>query len=103
MTTKHTPGPWRTNDHNTLQIIDHHPYTIATVAATADREAVANARLLAAAPELLAACVAAAELLIADENGQTVLSDPNDIEAETELLSVRGMIRAAIAQAVPHA
>ena len=53
--TKHTPGPWRTDAHNgfPLDIEDPGEYMIAK--ATPCAKAEANARLIAAAPDLLAA------------------------------------------------
>lgn len=51
--TKHTPGPWRTDAHNgfPLDIEDPGEYMIAK--ATPCAKAEANARLIAAAPDLL--------------------------------------------------
>jgi hypothetical protein len=68
MSSKYTPGPWRyvpgkfnrdecANEYGSIQGIDesgHRGYWVATIEDA--EEAEANARLIAAAPELLAAC-----------------------------------------------
>jgi hypothetical protein len=81
----HTPGPWYVNDRCIEAAGPEGPrdVTVAVVHAPEDQRD-ANARLIAAAPELLAACE---ELLI-------YLSDWDDDESET---CVRA--RAAIAKA----
>lgn len=66
MEAKHTPGPWRTGGANRLMVYANgwavadakifHPHTDAD-------QAEANAALIAAAPDLLAACKAALDLL----------------------------------------
>lgn len=64
MTTKHTPGPWAVDDDGDVCISD-----LERLIAAVDRrnvtlrkdEAAANAALIAAAPDLLAACEALAE------------------------------------------
>lgn len=63
MTTKHTPGPWTASNHGvTWRILAgeaggfSRPIIARTCEAQTDAEAEANARLIAAAPELLAAC-----------------------------------------------
>lgn len=58
---KHTPGPWKVeNDHYITAGIDY----VADVgdATTRDKEIAANARLIAAAPDLLEACKEAIEM-----------------------------------------
>lgn len=58
MNAKHTPGPWRVGKLVPAMIFDsHYGDTVATVATFAAPESViaANARLVAAAPELLEA------------------------------------------------
>lgn len=69
METKHTPGPWKTPGHDIPivhvygagrfpAIVAYYPALVhAGGAGTTPDERVANARLIAAAPELLAACV----------------------------------------------
>ena len=64
MTTKHTPGPWHidggTNSKNDLFIWKVGEYygghAIATVHGEIQEDEAANARLIAAAPDLLKAC-----------------------------------------------
>lgn len=54
---KHTPGPWKWDGHNTISTADGEQLTIvgASLQMGGDnREAKANARLIAAAPDLLA-------------------------------------------------
>ena len=59
MTTKHTPGPWRAVGRDILSL---HAYPrasgplVCTVDDNDDRFTEADARLIAAAPDLLAAC-----------------------------------------------
>jgi hypothetical protein len=59
-TTQHTPGPWSQGEDNPLNIYGNHA-SVANVhgthptGASTEEEAIANARLIAAAPELLAA------------------------------------------------
>jgi hypothetical protein len=59
-TTQHTPGPWSQGEDNPLNIYGNHA-SVANVHGThptgarTEEEAIANARLIAAAPELLAA------------------------------------------------
>lgn len=71
MTTKHTPGPWRTNayDHREIEALagpEGERYVIGPIAVVYDIDSIrsgqavgeANARLIVAAPDLLAACKA---------------------------------------------
>lgn len=61
----HTPGPWQVPDDNHVGVYGGDEQTlIATVARTPDR--IANARLIAAAPELLAALKLALPIIEAD-------------------------------------
>jgi hypothetical protein len=62
MTTKHTPGPWASNKYTTsvsvpLKAIDCERigFSIVFVNGHREKEAAANARLIAAAPDLLEA------------------------------------------------
>jgi hypothetical protein len=65
---EHTPGPWRVAFGNRLEI--HGPKDeigwpksiVYNAGLCTDEEAQANARLIAAAPELLAACIDALEV-----------------------------------------
>lgn len=88
MKTKHTPGPWTIlpGNENWLDgvvISDSDSDSIATVH-WGMHDAVANARLIAAAPDLFEACVAIANL--ADGQGRM------------NLLEVSGMVRKVIAK-----
>lgn len=91
--TKHTPGPWLVHDKSTLHMND---LTIASTlnyrivthhrnAAQKAGEDARNAHLIAAAPDLLAACRAA----IADDTGWDVPMSK----------AVQDLLRAAIAKA----
>ena len=55
MTDKHTPGPWRVDDNYVLCLYDGRPNNICRMLGRGD-ETEANARLIAAAPDLLEAC-----------------------------------------------
>ncbi len=75
--TKHTPGPWRTATGfvraKTGVICQlSHPHSLLRFVSY--DEEIANARLIAAAPDLLAACKMAKEYLVPDliEPGRTV-------------------------------
>lgn len=59
--TKHTPGPWlvrQIHDEQVDVVKGDFPkgHAIATISTWGDAELIANAHLIAAAPELLAAC-----------------------------------------------
>ena len=90
--TKHTPGPWRA----TPPALRHEKHGQSVVYAEADGKDVAviydgraNARLIAAAPELLAACKAIAALM--------------DGQGRANMPEVAGQARAAIAKATVEA
>ncbi len=101
MTRTHTPGPWHTIPANTgekatdiLACPDGDPEgrLVCAVHDTADTEGEANARLICAAPALLAACeslVAAHDAYRADDAG--VSDDVLD--------AIMAQIRAAVARA----
>lgn len=97
----HTPGPWTIiptqdgeSDHilgdngDSIVCTTHHPSMGRSIVNTAD------AYLIAAAPDLLAACEAALSLMPTGEY------TPNQ-EAKQEALIVRKQLRAAIAKATP--
>jgi hypothetical protein len=102
--TLHTPAPWKhanRGDYDTsgIGIFANNPagmpYYVATAGfmGTADhRYAEANARLIASAPELLAACQNAANILAALATGQLTA-----IHRDSSALS---QLRAAIAKAL---
>lgn len=56
MTTKHTPGPWRFNPVGEVRGADWNVVICDTYGNGDDDVADADARLIAAAPDLLAAC-----------------------------------------------
>lgn len=83
---KRTPGPWihdDTNEHYLGDFIRMNGICIAKMVQgqTADEEREANARLIAAAPELLKACIAARAFIPKNQEG------------------VRNFVNAAIAKA----
>ena len=89
--TKHTPGPW-----TATPTAGHETHGQSVVYAEADGKDVAviydgkaNARLIAAAPELLAACKAIAALM--------------DGQGRANMPEVAGQARAAIAKATVEA
>jgi hypothetical protein len=93
MTTKHTPGPWLISERvktarldNALMVrpADHHNYEYGATAIIATSEA--DARLVAAAPELLAAL-------------RAMLACCYDIERDIETEDAVEAARAAIAKA----
>lgn len=80
MTTKHTPGPWRIARHDTLKDVRHIDagpagYERSTVAILDGPKSDANAQLIAAAPELLAALIECAEQLDAETLGGEALDN----------------------------
>lgn len=98
-TQTHTPGPWQLSGHEVI-VKNHGSVAIATtdigmVATKEEREA--NARLIAAAPELLSAlenAEASIELVRCLDAGEAI-----DTEADNMLDSLQNRIRAAIAKA----
>ena len=68
---KHTPGPWTVSDGI---VRSEYGKALANVCMAGNGETVPNARLIAAAPELLEACAAAKLFLEPDlvEPGRTV-------------------------------
>jgi hypothetical protein len=103
---KHTPGPWRANERTICprsrkwvqtdvrgggEVVAICSRTRHTVSDDDVAEVMANARLIAAAPDLLAACEAAMEFLPKGEY-------PGG-SGQTEAVRVRDLVRAAIAKA----
>jgi hypothetical protein len=95
MTDKHTPGPWTIRQENqrgiygNILIQDSNSHTIAELVPSNRRRGKADARLIAAAPELLEALEAAEAKLIG------LIQGP-DYGISGELLSlVHGAIKAA--------
>ncbi len=66
---QHTPGPWRKQNNYIMALVMGRECAIASIDPTdiPDSQVEANARLIAAAPDLLVACNMAAERLL----GQT--------------------------------
>lgn len=98
MNSKHTPGPW--NDSPTINLCGCHHVGLnigflATTSSKRYEEGLANARLIAAAPELLEALVKAVEC------GMVPTSSVKDGGASKHSQQVRcaDMIRAVIAKA----
>ena len=94
METKHTPGPWLYND-TTAQVHRLHSATIAEVC-NHDMNREANARLIAAAPDLLEACIAMAKWI--DGHGEVVFLG-GGFGAIDSMNNARLLSRAAIAKA----
>ena len=103
--TKHTPGPWRVIEHSTgmLCVVGDNDKSLCSVGynRTEGRDDIANARLIAAAPEMLAALQFAEPYI--DE--WIDMFDPSD-EADQDVRKARDecrrgleQLRAAIAKA----
>jgi len=89
---KHTPGPWTVIENSSgkhLVCADHPQAAHFDIALTSGPDSVANARLIAAAPELLEAC-------------QRYIAEREEIGLSCDSAAVRG-IRAAIAKATGSA
>lgn len=92
--TKHTAGPWVTDGYNRITSKKHQYDESGKFIAetksweTGETEALANARLIAAAPELL-------EVLVSVRKGVSPDMDTRDCEY------LRGIIDAAISKAKP--
>jgi hypothetical protein len=99
MTTKHTPGPWTDDGHDGRDsLIIHSQWgEVARVGANGDTsQRDANARLIAAAPELLAALKRAEEEL---NRMQSCLTGRDQEIGWQECLSARAAISKATGQA----
>lgn len=89
----HTPGPWEIHDAVATNVIGGLAYRVARCdfdGAEPCPEAMANARLVAAAPDLLTACSAALSLLGDTRISQRSPGEKGDVVAD---------LRAAIAKA----
>jgi hypothetical protein len=96
---KHTPGPWSVADrlvpNGRRWVQRNHTRTlVALVYSTPEREA--NARLIAAAPDLLEACNEALEFA---EDQEDVLDGSYGQPEPNRAMQVATMLRAAIAKA----
>jgi hypothetical protein len=90
--TKHTPGPWRVDIADTVKGPNGERVADAWI-----HEAIevseANARLIAAAPDLLAACESLSDWLEYTMGAQSSVTNRNELRAQVE------SARAAIARA----
>ena len=100
---QHTPGPWREHevqpDAWTRQVWTDESHGSVMIATTGGMDKDANARLIAAAPDLLAALASAWDYWQALNPEYLFRDDPH---AEAEILEWRGnveTVRAAIAKA----
>lgn len=94
---KHTPGPWKAEIHCVWGGPNLDRYVAATGTGIGEQEQQANARLIAAAPDLLAA-LEAIEARISGTYDNPALMDfgPLSIDAEADCSAIA---RAAIAKA----
>lgn len=84
---KHTPGPWTADDNDSYSVWSVYGYNNQRLANVFgdSAEADANARLIAAAPELLEACQTFAEWLRREEDGFVAAGKSRDTpEGEAE-------------------
>lgn len=105
--TKHTPGPWEVNtDGEDVFVLStytapdrpHGTFICGQVNNDGDPENLANAELIAAAPELLAACNAVLDYLEGDE---WLLAGPtHQVAIRNELMD---QLYTTVAKAVPDA
>lgn len=87
MKTKHTPGPWLVGSYDDGVVFGGDAYAVARMIEPIDRKnakkkSIANANLIAAAPELLAALVAMLEL---DEANHQRHTGDDDVCCEVRL------------------
>ena len=89
---KHTPGPWSVDPDRPFLVIDdgHNPASVAYIEGDG-AEAAANARLIAAAPDLLASCKMLTKALID--------LAPYDPDVAVAVIAIVECGRAAIAKA----
>lgn len=90
---KHTPGPWNYNEGTRDVIVSKNGYNDVLIAQLykIGSQHEANARLIAAAPELLEACKAALEVLI--------LTTPKSDKATSHKCAAITLVTIAIAKA----
>lgn len=88
--TKWTPGPWRAYDNGTCWQIDAEAHAVATTQFCYARETAANARLIAAAPEVYEALHNAAVLLKALTRPTDEIAQATVAACETALAEARG-------------
>ena len=95
---KHTPGPWRISGLSAHVVVDSNSVVVADMRREGDHPATdalcaANARLIAAAPELLEAAETILSALVVESEGL------EDFDAEEEFPNSLMKLRAAIAKA----
>ncbi len=88
----HTPGPWVVESGGS-SVVTPGGRAIADIPNDIDEEEVANARLIAASPDLLSAC---RKILESRD------PDPNSSKAVDAQIEAWGLAEAAIAKAVPN-
>lgn len=99
MNAKHTPGPWNTGQRGRMLNVGHNGTLIATIDCRSQHPAVeaeahANARLIAAAPELLEALHSALNI-----EGAAILGAQSGAWTGLDVQYHFGKIRAAITKA----
>ena len=95
--TTHTPGPWTVKGRYVEALDDRQTIVCEVTGSSENPIARADARLIAAAPELLAAlseCVAELRLLNLKEDGQQKYNTP----ASLKIVQAHAAIRAATGQ-----
>ncbi len=96
MSAQHTPGPWAVDKDCDLIIVDHEGGSLGEMTpgnpAVSDEQAVANARLVAAAPELLKALKEALGVI-------RMSSAEDDTEIEAAIRRVEKQCKVVIAKA----
>ena len=94
---QHTAGPWTPHATSVAKEGKDYEYTIASVSSILPNdEARANARLIAAAPELLEACKAAKQAIA---NAISFVNDEAAPTSSTEISTLFAQLYAAIAKA----
>lgn len=96
MTDKYTPGPWTAGEFQSNGMVNQTPINPVIGVAYGDKnESTANARLIAAAPDLLAALEETLQALIdmlldRDYTEESVSQDPAVIKARAAIAKARG-------------
>jgi len=103
MNARHTPGPWDaiTSDGRNYRIIggEEAGYVAIVEAIFQPRQNAANARLIAAAPDLLEACKAASAVLTGFYNAVADSIGEWESDGSRPLYKAEKILRAAIAKA----
>ena len=89
---EYTPGPWRTSHHGYPTLYQVHAFIEPGIAGLwspdGNGEQQANARLIAAAPDLLAACKVALEVIAGLEGQQAMADDSHRPRVEAILAAI---------------